>query len=228
GFDVVRCPCAGRELVLDQPVGGRGIRHSQERLRQDHQSEPLFGGERVGVKEVLDTAEPPGPRPNALDEAPRVGIDPPFGLARARGLIEQGGCHHLVGGRIGSAEEWRGVRLANVRIWDHDGSQGPASLRTLMLTAVHVIGRRITRVRAQSGRVRCLKSVKDLRKARSRLALWSVMFFIWPPQPQFTAGRGGGRRGGGGQGAPPPAPHKNAPPSLPGPPLPPPPPPRLP
>src|SRR5262249_21880897 len=131
----VRASLARAVFLRDQPVSGHGIRHSQERLRQDHQSEPLFGGERVGVKEVLDTAESPGPRPNALDEAPRVGIDPPFGLARARGLIEQGGCHHLVGGRIGSAEEWRGVRLANVRIRDHDGSQGPTSLRRLIVNS---------------------------------------------------------------------------------------------
>ena len=76
------------------------------------------------MKKIFNAAEPPGLPPNALDKAPRVGIDPPFGLAPARGLIEQAGRHHLVGERIGSAEEGHGIRgLANVRVWDHDGSQ---------------------------------------------------------------------------------------------------------
>ena len=38
-------PVAGRELVLDQPVGGGGVGHPQQRLRQHHQGEALLGGQ---------------------------------------------------------------------------------------------------------------------------------------------------------------------------------------
>ena len=46
------------ELVLDQPVGGRGVGHAQERLGQHHEGEPLLGRERVFPQHLLDAAEP--------------------------------------------------------------------------------------------------------------------------------------------------------------------------
>src|SRR6185369_3682271 len=42
-------PVAGGELVLDQAVGGHGVRHAQQRLGQHHQRQPLLGRKRIGV-----------------------------------------------------------------------------------------------------------------------------------------------------------------------------------
>ena len=61
-FTSCSTPVAAGELVLDQPVGGGGIRHAQQRLRQHHQRKALLGGQRIGMQEVLDAAEPAGPR----------------------------------------------------------------------------------------------------------------------------------------------------------------------
>ena len=43
-LDFTSCvrPVAGGELVLDQPVGGRGVRHAQQRLGQHHQRQALL------------------------------------------------------------------------------------------------------------------------------------------------------------------------------------------
>ena len=74
----------GRELVLDQAVGGGGIGHPQQRLGQHHEGEPLLGGQRIGVQEILDPAEPAGPArgcPSISRVARR--IDASLGLGRA-------------------------------------------------------------------------------------------------------------------------------------------------
>ena len=55
------------ELVLDQPVGGGGVRHAQQRLGQHHQGEPLLGGERVLPQHLLDAAEPAAVGADRLD-----------------------------------------------------------------------------------------------------------------------------------------------------------------
>ncbi len=122
-FDVVRGPIAGGELVFDQPVGGGGIGHPQQRLRQHHEGEPLLGGQRIGMEEILDAAEPAGPGPDPLDEAPGIDVDSPFGVPRTSGLTQQSRRDLLVGRRIGSPEEgWaRCIRGQGCRlIWDHD------------------------------------------------------------------------------------------------------------
>src|SRR5262245_63302486 len=98
------------------------------------------------MQEILDAAEPPGPPADPLDEPPRISVDSPLGVARAGGLTEQSGRNHLVGRRIGSAEEGCCVCIRGrgySRIWDHDRSAldwlrlGPEAL---ILTAVHAIG----------------------------------------------------------------------------------------
>ena len=45
------------ELVGDQPVGGPGIRHPQQRLGQGHQGEALAARERVFLKKPFDGSE---------------------------------------------------------------------------------------------------------------------------------------------------------------------------
>ena len=76
-------PVARGELVLDQAVGGGGVRHPQQRLRQHHQREALLGRQRIGMQEILDAAEPAGARPDPLDEPRGAGIDARFGRGRA-------------------------------------------------------------------------------------------------------------------------------------------------
>ena len=88
-FHLVVGPVAGRELVLDQPVGGRRIRHAQQRLGQHHQGEALAGGERVFAQEILDAAEPAGFGPDRLDQPRRARIDARFGGGRARRLRQE-------------------------------------------------------------------------------------------------------------------------------------------
>ena len=82
-------PVAGRELVLDQAVGGGGIGHPQQRLRQHHQGEALLGGKRIGMQEILDPAEPAGPAADALDQPGGAGIDPCARPRRPRRLRQQ-------------------------------------------------------------------------------------------------------------------------------------------
>ena len=94
-------PVAGRELVLDQPVGGRGVRHAQQRLGQHHQRQPLLGRERIGVQEILDAAEAAGMGADALDQPPGAGIDARLGVSVARCRGQQRGRQRLVRRRIG-------------------------------------------------------------------------------------------------------------------------------
>ncbi len=125
-FDVVGGPIAGRKLVLDQPIGGGGIGHPQQRLRQHHEGKPLLGGQRIGMEEVLDPAEPAGFGPDARDEAGRMRVNSPLGVGRAGRLSEQRGRQRLVGRRVGRREDdsCAGIRGAgDFRIWNHDRSQ---------------------------------------------------------------------------------------------------------
>ena len=55
-FDVAVAPMAAGKLVLDQPVRGHRIRHAQQRLREHHQRQALFGRERIGVQKIFDAA----------------------------------------------------------------------------------------------------------------------------------------------------------------------------
>ena len=99
GFDVAVEPAAGGELIFDQPVGGSGIGHAQQRLGEDHQSEALLGRERIGVQEILDAAEAAGSGANRLDEAARAGIDAALGCSVEPGADQKPGRQILVGRR---------------------------------------------------------------------------------------------------------------------------------
>ena len=77
------------ELVLDQPVGGRGVGHAQQRLGQHHEGEALVGRQRIFAQQILDAAEPArlasgSPRSSRVARvvdprarAPRAGARPP-------------------------------------------------------------------------------------------------------------------------------------------------------
>ena len=84
GFQVRVRPVAGGELVLDQPVGGCGIRNAQQRLRQHHEGEPLLGRQRIGVQEILDAADAAGASADRLDQADGERVDPRLGGRIAR------------------------------------------------------------------------------------------------------------------------------------------------
>ena len=95
---------AGGKLVLDQQIGGAVIRHAQQRLGQHHEGEPLLGGERIFVQEVLDTADPAGAGADRLDIALGAGVDPRLGGRRPRRLAQQPGRERRIGGRVGRKE----------------------------------------------------------------------------------------------------------------------------
>ena len=101
---VVLRPVAAPELVLDQPVGGAGVWHPQQRLGQHHQRQALLGGERIGVQEILHPAEPAGALADRLHQRRGAGIDARLGLWRASGGRQQSGGHAFIGRRIGRTE----------------------------------------------------------------------------------------------------------------------------
>ena len=76
GFGLVMDKIALAELVLDELVGGARIRHAQQRFRQHHQRQALFGGEREFAQHVLDAAEPVVIGPDGPDQARRGAVDP--------------------------------------------------------------------------------------------------------------------------------------------------------
>ncbi len=51
-------PIARADLVADQPVGGFGVGHAQQRLGQAHQRHALFGRERIFLGEGVHAAAP--------------------------------------------------------------------------------------------------------------------------------------------------------------------------
>jgi len=109
-FDVAVKPAAGGELVLDQPVGGGGVGHAQQRLGEHHQGQAFLGGKRVGVEKVLDAAEAAeaaGPGADRLDQRPRAYVDAPLGGGIAAGIGEERRRQRLVGRRERSAERAR-------------------------------------------------------------------------------------------------------------------------
>ena len=142
-------PVAGRELVLDQPVGGRGVRHAQQRLGQHHQRQTLLGRERIGVQEILDAAEPAGlrrgsPR-SAAGRARRCGLRPP---RRAAPRPAKRPRERLVRRRIGRAErrQRRRCRSAACRASSSQACQRARSRRILADARDRM---RLTRLRCQ-------------------------------------------------------------------------------
>ena len=71
------------ELVLDELVGGAGVRHAQQRFGQHHQRQAFLGREREFAQHVLDAAERIVIGADGLDQPRRGAIDARF-LRRAR------------------------------------------------------------------------------------------------------------------------------------------------
>ena len=89
------------ELVLDELVGGAGVRHAQQGFRQHHQRQALLGGERELAQHVLDAAEPVVAGANGVDQARRGAVDP-LVLRRAQaGGFEKPGRHGAIVRRVG-------------------------------------------------------------------------------------------------------------------------------
>ena len=65
------------EPVLDEAVGGMGVGHPQQRLRQHHQRQALLGRERELAQHVLDAAERIVIGADRLDQ-PRRGVANPL------------------------------------------------------------------------------------------------------------------------------------------------------
>ena len=97
------------ELVLDELVGGAGVRHPQQRFRQHHQRQPFLGRQRELAQHVLDAAERIVIGPDRLDQPGRRAIDALF-LRRIQPYgPEQADGHGTIVGRVGRAEGRRGL-----------------------------------------------------------------------------------------------------------------------
>jgi hypothetical protein len=101
GFHLVVRPVAGRELVLDKAINGGRVGHPQQRLCQHHQGEPLAGGERIFVQEVLDAAEAAGAGADRPHQLRSARIDPRFNGGAEGGLWQEFGRALLVARRVG-------------------------------------------------------------------------------------------------------------------------------
>ena len=77
------------ELVLDELVGGAGVRHAQQGFGQHHQRQALLGGEREFAQHVLDAAERVVIGPDGLDQPRRGAVDPRLLLRAQCGGVEQ-------------------------------------------------------------------------------------------------------------------------------------------
>ena len=64
------------EFVLDELVGGAGIRHAQQRFGQHHQREPLLGRQRELPQHVLDPTQTVVALADRLDQPRRGAVDP--------------------------------------------------------------------------------------------------------------------------------------------------------
>ena len=94
------------ELVLDELVGGAGVRHAQQRFRQHHQRQALLGGEREFAQHVLDAAEPVVIGADRLDQARRGAVDPRVLFRAQSGGGEKPGRDGAIVRRVGRLE-WR-------------------------------------------------------------------------------------------------------------------------
>ena len=117
------------ELVLDELVGGAGIRHAQQGFRQHHQRQALLGGKRELAKHVLDAAEPVVAGANGVDQARRGAVDPRVLLRAQAGGFEQPGRHATIVRRVGRRERRKGVRDRTSWHGPHD-SRAPSCSRS--------------------------------------------------------------------------------------------------
>jgi hypothetical protein len=104
GLRLMAGEIAVRQLVFDQPVGGRGVRNAQQRFRENHQREALLGGERIFAQQFLDAAEAAATLAHGADEIGGAFEDAPLGSGvKSCGIPDAAGDERIVF-RIGSAE----------------------------------------------------------------------------------------------------------------------------
>ena len=134
-FDVAVEPAAGRKLVLDQPVGGGGIGHAQQRFGEDHQRQALPGRQRVSVQKIFDPAKAAGLGADRFDQRSRARVDAVFGCGVTHGLGQEAGRQFLVGRRVRRPEcRWTyaggldGAELDSGRVAAKSFIAGSASL----------------------------------------------------------------------------------------------------
>ena len=168
-------PVAGGELVLDQPVGGGGVRHAQQRLGQHHQREALLGRQRIGVQEILDAAEPAGAARGWPRSAGSRRVDARSAAAERAAAASRPARDLLVGRRVGRAKRRparciRGRR--NLRIFSTDtvGHGAVPAECGLNLNGRPMLPSRRNDADLGSGRgARCSQCVKERPACRSRL-----------------------------------------------------------
>ena len=79
------------ELVADQPVGGGGVGHAQERLGEAHQGDALLAGERELLHQRVDAGGAGALAADLLDQLARQGLDGRHLLGRHARLRRSGG-----------------------------------------------------------------------------------------------------------------------------------------
>ena len=85
-------------------VGGAGVRHPQQGLRQHHQREALLGREREFAQHVLDAAERIVVGADGLDQARRGAVDPRSCAASSRAVSSSRAAMTPIVRRIGRRE----------------------------------------------------------------------------------------------------------------------------
>ena len=83
-------PVAGRQLVADERVAGRGVGNAQQRLGEAHQRDALLARQRIFVDQPLDAARP-RLGPETHDEVARQRLDLAGLIGVERGEVEERG-----------------------------------------------------------------------------------------------------------------------------------------
>ncbi len=82
-------PVGGRDLVVDQAVGGGGVRNPQQGFRQAKQRDAFRARKTVGLQEGFEPARLPAPLPHHPDESAGPLHDAGAGLGAKAGLRQQ-------------------------------------------------------------------------------------------------------------------------------------------
>ena len=94
-------PFAPGDLVADQPVGGVGIGHAQQRLGQAHQHHALLAGQRIFLREGVDAGAAVAVGADVGDQAPGQDVDRLFLGGRHACARDQPLEDHVLVGEIG-------------------------------------------------------------------------------------------------------------------------------
>jgi hypothetical protein len=128
------------ESVLDESIGGAGIRHTQQRFRQHHQREAFLGGKREFAKHVLDAAKPVVIGSDSVDQARGRAVDARVLRRVHGGHCEQPGRDRAIVRGVGRREQGNG---GEVGLHDMPWRMIARSLRSGCVRGYHRFGVKI-------------------------------------------------------------------------------------